>query len=104
MDEYGGGMSEGDMAKQVDEDNCRRGLVVARGPGWEWGDQDGGEGGLGVVLRHFYTQNPYAESGGEGGEEMWGMPAKICLAQVHTRTLSRTHAIYTPTLSLTQYG
>ena len=25
------------------------GLRVARGPDWQWGDQDGGEGGLGTV-------------------------------------------------------
>eukprot|EP00961_Rhodomonas_salina_P179669 2424609-Rhodomonas_salina.1 len=46
---------------QVDEDNCRRGLVVVRGPGWEWGDQDGSIGGVGVVLRKFYVENPFSD-------------------------------------------
>ena len=26
------------------------GLRVVRGPDWKWGDQDGGEGGLGTVV------------------------------------------------------
>ena len=32
--------------RQVDEDNCRRGLVVTRGPAWEWGEQVYGREGL----------------------------------------------------------
>jgi hypothetical protein len=94
------------MPTQVDEDNCRRGLVVMRGPGWEWGEQDGGSGGLGVVLRCFYTQNPYAKgllAGGSGGAKLLGMPEKVCLAQV--RWVNRlcvqtyrvgTYATFTP--------
>ena len=41
----------GSVCSQVDEDNCRRGLVVTRGPAWDWGEQDGGSGGVGVILR-----------------------------------------------------
>ena len=29
---------------------CRPGLRVVRGPDWEWGDQDGGEGHVGTVV------------------------------------------------------
>ena len=28
----------------------RPGLRVIRGPDWRWGDQDGGEGGVGTVI------------------------------------------------------
>jgi len=44
-------------AAQVDEDNCRRGMVVTRGPAWDWGEQDG-PGGVGVILRQFYVSAP----------------------------------------------
>ena len=27
-----------------------KGLQVVRGPGWRWGDQDGGEGSVGTVV------------------------------------------------------
>ena len=40
--------------QQVDEDNCVRGLIVRRGPGWQWDAQDGGVDGIGIVLRKFY--------------------------------------------------
>ena len=66
--------------------------VVVRGPGWIWGDQDGGVGHVGVILRKFYIKNPYKHEEGsdEGVEEedgreeelRWSAPERICLAQV----------------------
>jgi hypothetical protein len=74
---------------QVDEDNCRRGLVVTRGPAWDWGEQDGGSGGVGVVLRQFYVDNPYkhtdkflAEDGDDTAALRLDAPDKLCLVQV----------------------
>eukprot|EP00960_Hanusia_phi_P075206 768388-Hanusia_phi.AAC.8 len=69
-------------------------LVVLRGPGWIWGDQDGGIGHVGVILRKFYINNPYKhdddhcylgnEWDGDEQEETlkWSAPERICLAQV----------------------
>ena len=74
---------------QVDEDNCRRGLVVTRGPAWEWGEQDGGPGGVGVILRQFYVDNPYKHTDkflADDGEDASALgleaPDKLCLVQV----------------------
>ena len=36
-------------ATQVEDSSCARGVRVARGPHWRWGDQDGGVGGVGTV-------------------------------------------------------
>ena len=66
---------------QVDEDNCKRGLLVCRGPGWTWGDQDGGEDGIGVILRKFYMNI------GEGTNQI--LPFKRCFAQAHYSPYSR---------------
>ena len=33
----------------VNEDLAAPGLRVVRGPGWEWGNQDGGKGGIGTI-------------------------------------------------------
>jgi hypothetical protein len=85
--------SGGLVETQVDEDNCRRGLVVTRGPAWAWGEQDGGSGGIGVILRQFYIDNPYKHTekflaegeDGESGlaaEPTFDAPDKLCLAQV----------------------
>ena len=76
---------------QVDEDNCRRGLVVTRGPAWDWGEQDGGDGKVGVILRQFYVDNPYRhtdkglaefENGEEAFAHTFDAPKKLCLVQV----------------------
>ena len=82
---------------QVDEDNCRRGLVVTRGPAWDWGDQDGGQGGVGVVLREFYVDNPYKQTDKHLAEEeeeddmnvhTFDAPDKLCLVQVRWASAS----------------
>jgi hypothetical protein len=82
---------------QVDEDNCRRGLVVTRGPAWDWGDQDGGPGGVGVVLREFYVDNPYKHTDKHLAEEeeeddmnvhTFDAPDKLCLVQVRWASAS----------------
>ena len=31
-------------------ENVEKGLRVVRGPDWIWGDQDGGEGGVGTIV------------------------------------------------------
>ena len=36
-------------ATPVEDSSCARGVRVARGPHWRWGDQDGGVGGVGTV-------------------------------------------------------
>ena len=36
-------------ATPVKDSSCARGVRVARGPHWRWGDQDGGVGGVGTV-------------------------------------------------------
>ena len=59
---------------QVDEDNCVRGLLVCRGPGWQWGEQDGGDG-IGVILRKFYM---------DVGENDANLPRKQCFAQANS--------------------
>ena len=58
--------------QQVDEDNCVRGLIVRRGPGWQWDAQDGGVDGIGIVLRKFYMTV---------GDEDEILPTKRCFAQ-----------------------
>ena len=70
---------------QVDEYNCEKGLVVKRGPGWSWDDQDGGIGGVGVILRKFYMQNlPIAD------DQQFAhlVPTSRCFAQVGHLTMS----------------
>mmetsp|Transcript_45374 Transcript_45374/g.120680 ORF Transcript_45374/g.120680 Transcript_45374/m.120680 type:complete len:206 (+) Transcript_45374:6-623(+) len=60
---------------EVDEENCVKGLVVYRGPGWQWGGQDGGDGNIGVVLRKFYVNVNISHSSTE-------RMGKMCFAQV----------------------
>ena len=86
-----------DQHTQVDEDNCRRGLVVVRGPAWDWGEQDGGDGGVGVILRQFYIDNPYKHTDKHLAEDedeedthghMFDAPDKLCLVQVRWASAS----------------
>merc|ERR1719387_1279579 len=41
-------MAEG--TERVTFDNLRIGAEVIRGPDWQWDDQDGGKGGIGIIL------------------------------------------------------
>ena len=38
------------MSERAPTPTPRPGLRVIRGPDWRWGDQDGGEGGVGTVI------------------------------------------------------
>ncbi|XP_022295401.2 uncharacterized protein LOC111105409 isoform X2 [Crassostrea virginica] len=40
-----------DSPRVLDDQMIAVGCLVIRGPDWEWGDQDGGEGSIGVVYR-----------------------------------------------------
>ena len=44
------------------------GLRVVRGPDWEWGDQDGGEGHVGTVVE---VGEPISSSGGRAVVVQW---------------------------------
>ena len=45
-----------------------KGLRVVRGPDWEYGDQDGGEGYVGTVVGGEVTGREQGEGEGEGGD------------------------------------
>ena len=47
---------------------AQRGLRVVRGPDWEWGDQDGGEGHVGIVVE---VGEPSVSDGGRAVVVQW---------------------------------
>jgi E3 ubiquitin-protein ligase mind-bomb len=48
--------------------DAQRGLRVVRGPDWEWGDQDGGEGHVGTVVE---VGEPPVSDGGRAVVVQW---------------------------------
>lgn len=41
---------------------AKKGLRVVRGPDWKWGEQDGGEGGVGTIIADCTDPNPQSPS------------------------------------------
>ena len=50
-------------ATPVEDSSCARGVRVARGPHWRWGDQDGGVGGVGTVTGRRRKWLVYSDMG-----------------------------------------